>query len=167
MLAKRIQGKRWAVIVFDGPDSLNIIDAPVLARFELWAMAVARDLPCATVVDVDAAEATRMARGGAYVDDTTLAELAELSGNSKPFMRKMLRQHIAKGKGMLAKRMRAELSMPKRKQISDPAPPAGTAELLCSALSRVLGDDAEELKARPRDWKAVRAYAHTVIGEGR
>ena len=134
-MVKRIQGKRWAVIVFDGPDTFNIIGAPFLARCDLWAMMTGRDVPYATVIDVAAVEATQMAKAGAYVDDTTVAELAKACGNSKPFTREVLRQQIAKGKGMISERMRAELD---RKRISDSASELTTAKREAAALRRKL-----------------------------
>ena len=116
-MTSRIQGRRWAVFVFS--EDYEIIAVPVMARFELWAQALARNVPFATVVDVDTKEATRIARAGAVMDDTTLAELCKASGCSRPFMRSVLREQIAKGKGLIPEGMRAELL--DRKAVSDPA----------------------------------------------
>ncbi len=99
IMAKRIQGRRWALVAFDQSDK---VIASALTRFELWAKLLGREHARAGVVEVEAAEARTMAKAGVKVDDTTLAEICAQASCSRYTAKAAIRACISRGRGNLA-----------------------------------------------------------------
>ena len=165
----RVRGRRWLVV--EGDAAGEIVAFRGLCRFELWGLVQARNWPRAAVIEVNAAEAHRIAcspaarGGGLVIDQITIGEYARECGTTPRQARRYLETIVASGTGLVARRMRQRRD--ESGQMSRSAtPPAGIAELLADALAVALGPNAAWMRELPRPWDAIAATAREVIAGG-